>query len=173
NGTFVVYRKLHENVASFRQFIDGTAKSLGAVFGISNPDDARTTLMAKMAGRWPDGVPLSVAPTVAHWEHFYLEYPKADPIARYLAQIKFAFCADPEGSKCRLGAHVRRANTRDMLDPLGGSASTINNRRRILRRGMPYGESPEGVSDAAEHGIGMFIYCASLFRQFEFVQSQW
>jgi Dyp-type peroxidase family len=173
NGTFVVYRKLHENVASFRQFIDVTAKSFGAVFGISYPDDAPATLMAKMAGRWPDGVPLSIAPTVAHWNHFNLEYPKTDPNARYLAQMKFAFRADPEGTKCPLGAHVRRANTRDMLDPLGGSASTINNRRRILRRGMPYGESPEGVSDAAEHGIGMFIYCASLFRQFEFVQSQW
>ncbi len=173
NGTFLVYRKLHENVAAFRQFIDVTAKTFGAIFGISDPVDARATLMANMAGRWPDGVPLSLAPTAAHWRHFNLEYPQTDRNARYLAEIKFAFRDDPDGTKCPLGAHIRRANTRDMLDPLGGSASTINNRRRILRRGVPYGHSPEGVSDAAEHGIGMFIYCASLFRQFEFVQSQW
>jgi Dyp-type peroxidase family len=173
NGTFLVYRKLHQNVAAFRKFIDDTARSFGAVFGIGDKGDARATLMAKMAGRWEDGVPLSVAPTAAHWRHFNAEYPKTDRNARYLAQIKFAFRNDPEGTRCPLGAHIRRANTRDMLDPRGGSASTINNRRRILRRGVPYGESPPGVSDTAEHGIGMFIYCASLFRQFEFVQQQW
>jgi hypothetical protein len=172
NGTFLVYRKLHQNVASFRNFIDDTARRFAVVFGINDPDDARATLMAKIAG-WADGVPLSIAPGVAHWKHFNSEYPKTDPTARYAAQIKFAFRDDPEGTRCPLGAHIRGANTRDMLDPLGGSASTINNRRRILRRGMPYGESPEGVSDISEHGTGMFIYCASLFRQFEFVQQQW
>ena len=46
-------------------------------------------------------------------------------------------------------------------------------RRRILRRGLPYGESPEGTQDEDEHGIVMLVVCASLFRQFEFVQQQW
>ncbi|HXW71693.1 MAG TPA: hypothetical protein VEK34_09660 [Methylocella sp.] len=173
NGTFLVYRKLHQNVAAFRKFINDTADRFGAVFGINNPDDAKETLLAKLAGRWQDGVPLSAAPTVEHWKNFNLKYPESDPNARYAAQAKVAFGDDPEGTKCPLGSHIRRANTRDMLDPLGGSASTLNNRRRILRRGLPYGKSPENVSDESEHGIGMLIYCASLFRQFEFVQQQW
>ena len=76
-----------------------------------------------------------------------------------------------------VSAHMRRANTRDMLDPLiaskdvkslGGSA--LNNRRRILRRGLPYGSAAD---PAGEHGIVFMALCANLFRQFEFVQQQW
>jgi hypothetical protein len=30
-----------------------------------------------------------------------------------------------------------------------------------------------GVPDSAEHGIVMLVVCASLFRQYDFVQQQW
>jgi deferrochelatase/peroxidase EfeB len=60
-----------------------------------------------------------------------------------------------------------------MLAPTGTEGSVLNNRRRILRRGLPYGDSSPGVSDDAEHGIIMLVVCASLFRQYEFVQQQW
>ncbi|MCI0466689.1 MAG: hypothetical protein L0Y57_06745 [Beijerinckiaceae bacterium] len=173
NGTFLAFRKLHQNVTAFRKFVNEAAARFGAVFGIENPYHARETFMAKMAGRWPDGVPVSLAPTIEHWNHFNLEYPASDPNRRYAALAKIAFRDDPDGIKCPLGAHIRRANTRDMLDPLDRGASTLNNRRRILRRALSYGESPEGVPDTSEHGLGMLIYCASLFRQFEFVQQQW
>jgi hypothetical protein len=137
--------------------------------------------MAKMAGRWPDGVPMSRAPGLAEWKEFNRKYPDvhyaADPVgaaARYAEITKFAFGDDKEGTKCPLTAHIRRANTRDMLDPSGGKkGSVLNNRRRILRRGLPYGESPEGTRDEDEHGIVMLIVCAGLFRQFQFVQQQW
>jgi deferrochelatase/peroxidase EfeB len=50
----------------------------------------------------------------------------------------------------------------------------LNNRRRILRRGLPYGVAPpDATDDRGEHGIVMLVVCASLFRQFEFVQQQW
>ena len=173
NGTFMAYRKLHENVAAFRAFMDETALRFGAAFSIPNPDDARATLMAKMAGRWPDGVPVSLAPTVAEWKQFNIEHPESDAKSRSAALTKFAFRDDPAGMRCPLTAHVRRANTRDMMDPTGDAGSILNNRRRILRRGLPYGESPPGVSDSSEHGLVMLIYCASLFRQFEFIQQQW
>jgi deferrochelatase/peroxidase EfeB len=42
-----------------------------------------------------------------------------------------------------------------------------------LRRGLPYGLSPEGAKDEDDHGVVMLITCASLARQFEFVQQQW
>jgi deferrochelatase/peroxidase EfeB len=51
--------------------------------------------------------------------------------------------------------------------------SIMNNRRRILRRGLPYGEAKDGGDDGDEHGIVLMALCASLFRQFEFVQQQW
>jgi Dyp-type peroxidase family len=175
NGTFMAYRKLHQNVAAFRTFVDKTAEQFGAVTGIQSHKDARDTLMAKMAGRWPDGVPVSLAPTVAEWNQFNTKLQEMpDQQAREAALANFSFHDDKEGIKCPLTAHVRRANTRDMLDPSGGeNGSVLNNRRRILRRGLPYGESPEGTRDEDEHGLVMLIVCAGLFRQFEFVQQQW
>jgi hypothetical protein len=82
NGTFLVYRKLHENVYAFRQFINETAKNFGADFGIDNPTHAQE--------RWRDGVPLSVAPTVEHWA-------ESDPNARYAALKKFAIRSHGDG----------------------------------------------------------------------------
>jgi deferrochelatase/peroxidase EfeB len=180
NGTFMAYRKLHQNVMAFRKFITETAVPFGAVFGIGNPRDAEETLIAKIAGRWSDGVPLARAPTVDEWRKFNAQYPEVSPEknlagyrARSKAVIDFIYKEDPQGLKCPITSHMRRVNTRDGLAPSGTEGSVLNNRRRILRRGLPYGDSAKSVSDADEHGIVMLIACASLFRQFEFVQQQW
>jgi deferrochelatase/peroxidase EfeB len=180
NGTFMAYRKLHQKVDTFRNFMTETAARFGAVFGINDPKDAKNTLMAKIAGRWPDGVPLALAPTIAAWKEFNDRYPDVSPevnlrgyTARQLAMIDFRYKDDPEGLKCPIASHMRRVNTRDGMAPTGTAGSALNNRRRILRRGLPYGASPPGVSDSAEHGIVMLAVCANLFRQFEFVQQQW
>jgi deferrochelatase/peroxidase EfeB len=179
NGTFMAYRKLHQNVAAFRTFLQTASAQLAQVWGLP-PDDAGEMLAAKMAGRWSDGVPLALAPTVAEWDQFNKRYQLADPMkdprayaAREQALIDFRYDDDPQGLKCPLTSHMRRINTRDMLAPRPADGSVLNNRRRILRRGLPYGDSAPGVSDAAEHGIIMLIVCASLFRQYEFVQQQW
>jgi deferrochelatase/peroxidase EfeB len=179
NGTFMAYRKLHQNVDAFRKFIDATAADLAKVWGLPVAD-AGEVLVAKMAGRWSDGVPLARAPTVAEWNKFNAKYPGLDPRKdrrsyeeRELALRDFMYKDDPQGLRCPLTSHMRRVNTRDMLAPTGTEGSVLNNRRRILRRGLPYGDSSPGVSDDAEHGIIMLVVCASLFRQYEFVQQQW
>jgi deferrochelatase/peroxidase EfeB len=180
NGTFMAYRKLHQNVAAFRAFIRETSERFGVVSGIENPEEASKTLMAKIGGRWSDGTPLARAPSYAAWRQFQTQYPvvsmeadRARYIARSQALANFSYGDDPTGLKCPLGSHLRRANTRDGMAPRGREGSALNNRRRILRRGLPYGQSPDGVEDADEHGVVMLIICASLFRQFEFVQQQW
>jgi deferrochelatase/peroxidase EfeB len=180
NGTFMAYRKLHQNVVAFRSFIKETAERFGAVFGINDPDEARDTLMAKISGRWPDGVPLARAPTMADRQKFNSDYPIVSPktnlkgyLAREQALIKFTYGDDKIGSRCPITSHLRRTNTRDSLAPTPAQGSALNNRRRIIRRGLPYGDSSPDVPDSAEHGIIMLIVCASLFRQFEFVQQQW
>ncbi|MGH6838409.1 MAG: Dyp-type peroxidase [Methylocella sp.] len=180
NGTFMAYRKLHQNVAAFTAFMDEKVEQFGAVAGIENIDHARETLMAKMAGRWSDGVPLSLAPTWAEWEAFSKKYPDVryatDPsgwAARNVALANFSFADDPGGIKCPLTAHMRRVNTRDMLGPSDGDGSVLTNRRRILRRGLLYGNSPDSDQYTDDQGVLMLIVCASLFRQFEFVQQQW
>ena len=180
NGTFMAYRKLHQNVAAFTAFMDEKVEQFRVVAGIENVDHARETLMAKMAGRWSDGVPLSVAPTWAAWEAFGKKYPDVSYAtnpsgwaARNAALANFSFGDDPDGIKCPLTAHMRRVNTRDMLGPSDGDGSVLTNRRRILRRGLLYGKSPDSDQDTDEQGVLMLIVCASLFRQFEFVQQQW
>ena len=171
NGTFMAYRKLHQNVVAFRKFMTETAEHFGAVFGIANPTAALETFTAKLAGRWKDGVPASVAPTFAEWQQFNAKFPNGP--AREQALIDFTYKDDKQGYNCPITSHMRRVNTRDGLAPTGKEGSVLNNRRRILRRGLPYGDSSPGTPDSAEHGIVMLNVCASLFRQFEFVQQQW
>jgi Dyp-type peroxidase family len=175
NGSFFAYRKLHQHLETWDDWIATRSAELAVHWGIADPADAALLLKAKMAGRWPDGVPLSLAPTLADWRAFQARYPLFS--VEWVDKVtSFGFHDDVDGGKCPVTAHIRRANTRDMLDPLWDQpakhrmGSALNNRRRILRRGLPYG----GREDAQhEHGIVLLAYCASLFRQFEFVQQQW
>src|SRR3954454_4569424 len=83
--------------------------------------------------------------------------------------------------RCPLGAHIRRANPRDALDPdpdpeTGFGDGRLTFRHRIIRRGMPYGDPlPDGVLDDDGEPRGLVFVCfnASLSRQFESVQRQW
>jgi deferrochelatase/peroxidase EfeB len=54
---------------------------------------------------------------------------------------------DPQGLHCPITCHMPRVNTRDGLAPTGREGSVLNNRRRIIRRGLPYGDSSDGVPD--------------------------
>ncbi len=175
NGTFFCYRKLHQHVEAWDGWVTERAKGLAATWGLKDQLAAEALLKAKMAGRWQDGVPLSIAPTFEAWEAFRASNRAGTP--EWIEKVtSFGFLDDLDGSRCPVTAHIRRANTRDMLDPLWDQGpenrmgSALNNRRRILRRGLPYGgrEDPAG-----EHGIVLLAHCASLFRQFEFVQQQW
>jgi deferrochelatase/peroxidase EfeB len=175
NGVFMAYRKLHQNISAFHAFIDENAPRFDAVFGIGDLEAARETLLAKIAGRWSDGVPLTLAPTYREWNAFNARYPDVSPdedpakwAIRNRAMSDFRYNKDKAGFGCPVASHLRRANTRDGMAPTAAQGSDLNNRRRILRRGLPYGDA-----DTDEHGIVMLVHCASLFRQFEFVQQQW
>lgn len=177
NGSFFAYRKLHQDLEAWDAWIESLAAMLARVWGLASLEEARATLKAKMAGRWEDGVPLVKAPTFAEWQaaRARMAGMSRAELTAYLTE--FSYSGDREGLMCPKTAHIRRANTRDALDPLwdakdprGRLGSALNNRRRILRRGLPYGgrNDPDG-----EHGIVLLAYCADLFRQFEFVQQQW
>jgi Dyp-type peroxidase family len=182
NGTFFAYRKLHQDVEGFQAWVNEAAAQLQKVWNIADFDEAREVLLAKMAGRWSDGVPLTAAPTYQDWQEFNRLYPPSHPHAvrddseRERRLVDFLYRDDPDGTRCPMTAHIRRANTRDMLDPRasgdeeGRMGSALNNRRRIIRRGLPYGKA--GTGDE-EHGVVMLVVCANLQRQFEFVQQQW
>ena len=186
NGSFLVLRKLHENVGSFAKYVAET----GAGFG--DPE----LFAAKLVGRWKNGAPLSSFPTRAEADAFIGELNDADfgrrdesstdakraaAKARYyeLKQrlMAFDFDTDLEGARCPVGAHIRRVNSRSGLEfGVKGAFSTpgaLVNRRRILRRGLPYGRVVDRTRDDGNHGIIFMAVCASISRQFEFVQQQW
>jgi Dyp-type peroxidase family len=185
NGTFLAWRKLRENVDAFDAYVAEQAALWAKVNGVSDKDEAVATVRAKIAGRWDGGIPLMAAPTYADNQRLMAEYadclqialrkPRDDKERARLAQYDllltgFRYGDDPDGAKCPLGAHVRRANPRDMLDPLLSptlGSSNLTKRRRFLRRGLPY-QDPTG-----EKGVIFMAVCSSLFRQFEFVQQQW
>lgn len=175
NGSFFAYRKLHQHLAPFEAWVDATSRRLLQAWKLASLEDAKESLMAKMAGRWRDGVPLIAAPDIAAWGRFNTEFPVGSA-ARERALVSFRYQDDPVGVRCPVTAHIRRVNTRDALDPRATAepkermGSALNNRRRILRRGLPYGHRDDR---GGEHGVVMLCLCSSLSRQFEFVQQQW
>ncbi len=186
NGTFMAYRKLHEAVGTFHAYVDEQAKRYAQLYRVPH-QEAVDTIKAKMVGRWEDGVPLMVAPTYADWQRFRaeLDQARAEKDKAKLAAIalkftNFIYASDPVGSKCPVTSHLRRANPRDTLGPTfdangkSKDGSAIINRRRILRRGLPYGQyDANAPGDDGDHGIIFMAICSNLFRQFEFVQQQW
>ncbi len=153
NGSFMVYRKLHQNVATFRRYME----EKGSLYG-----GGKEKLAAKIIGRWPDGTPVELSP----------DAPNQDIVQDKQRNVNFTFGNDLDGARCPVGAHVRRTNPRDAF----GFNGKLINRRRITRRGLPYGPyvpQDQPVHDDDEHGIIFMALNASLFRQFEFVQQQW
>jgi Dyp-type peroxidase family len=153
NGTFMVYRKLHQNLATFRAFLEKQAALYAG---------GKEKLAAKFIGRWRDGTPLELSPDRP-------EPAIAEDPAR---STNFTYGADADGARCPIGAHIRRVHPRDAF----GFNGRLIDRRRITRRGLAYGRfaaEDEAVSDREERGILFVALNANLSRQFEFVQQQW
>jgi Dyp-type peroxidase family len=150
NGSYLGVRKFHQKVADFRAYLAQQAASPEAV----------EKLAAKMVGRWRSGAPLVLAPDQDDPEL------GADPLRNddYLYDA-----VDPQGLRCPLGAHGRRANPRDTAGVLAVQ------RHRLLRSGSLYGPKlPEGASDdGADRGLFGIFMCTSIARQFEFIHNLW
>ncbi len=155
NGTFMVVRKLYQDVGAFESYLRGTASRYGM---------SKELLAAKIVGRWRNGAPLSLAP-------FRDDATLTIGGKREEELNDFRYGDDREGLKCPVGAHIRRANPRDAL----GWGGLLSKRHRIIRRGMPYGsrfDDRSGVRDA-DRGLMFVCYQASIERQFEFIQAHW
>jgi len=150
DGTFLVYRKLRQDVAAFRRASKAMASDSGR---------KQRTIEAKMMGRHHDGTPLVVPPGAP-----------SDPVPPELSN-DFTYANDPDGSLCPLTSHVRRSNPRDDLHFEGRRV----NRHRIIRRGMPYGDPyAEGeAEDKKQRGLIFIALNARIEDQFEFIQNQW
>lgn len=173
DGSFMVYRKLEQDVAAFRRVVAAQARLYeGYVTEPLTTEEARELTAAKLVGRWRDGTALELDAG-----------PRQDRRVKTRINSRvdnnFCFLHDPEGRSCPLGAHIRRANPRDLI----GRDHQESARHRIIRRAMPYGPAYDGPADGHEeagHGQarperGLIFICfnADFERQFEVVQGQW
>lgn len=175
NGTYVVYRKLHQNVATFWNYFKGQLRTQADHM---SDEEEMVWLAAKCMGRWPSGAPLVLSPDHDDPEMGYDNY-KAD---------NFLYAKrDPHGFGCPIGSHVRRANPRDSrINEKQHESIIAINRHRIIRRATSFGEDlfpredvehrkfPEVIEDdGQERGLHFFALNASIRRQFELIQVQW
>jgi Dyp-type peroxidase family len=168
NGTYLVFRKLEQDVAGFWGWIAAHARQL------AHDDPAETAsltqlLAAKLIGRWPSGAPLTLAPD------------EDDPSYATPDRINaFGFLHhDPDGLRCPLSSHVRRANPRDARGGTAEQSEMVVARHRILRRGRSYGPrmpvevAVAGRDDGARRGLYFMCLQSSIARGFEFIQQTW
>ncbi|MFZ4816195.1 MAG: Dyp-type peroxidase [Phototrophicaceae bacterium] len=172
NGTYLVYRKLQQDVAAFWNLLESHTYA-------PTPQGKKAEMLflaAKMMGRWPSGAPTVLSPdkddhSLAQADDFLYEQ------------------LDPEGMRCPIGSHARRANPRDSIqNAQWGDSIHSSNTRRILRRARLFGQSlfpqeaifddqdvrPQGLKDdGVSRGIHFFAINTEIDRQFEFIQKIW
>jgi Dyp-type peroxidase family len=146
-GSYLVYRKLEQDVRAFREQEARVAGELDLTG--ENAERAGALLI----GRFEDGTPLALAAAEG----------MGDPVPN-----DFTYDDDPGGARCPLGAHVRRMNPR-VADP---AARII-----IARRGQGYGVRSDDPSDddlasKPRGGVGLLFMAvvARLEQQFEQLQ---
>ena len=90
-GSFLVYRKLEQDVRAFKQ----QEAQVACALGLTGEDAERAG--ALLVGRYEDGTPLALA----------ADDGMGDPVPN-----DFTYDDDPGGARCPLGAHIRRMNPR-------------------------------------------------------------
>jgi Dyp-type peroxidase family len=194
DGSFLVIRRLRQDVAGFHEFLRSESKRLGLDEG---------QFGAKLVGRWKSGAPIMRAatkdnPKLAaddcannHFE-FHDESepipPVPDPNDSTCTQ-ESAFCEDNKfeqspsdrvGAICPFAAHIRKTYPRDDEGTLSDRIGEVSTQtHRLLRRGIPFGEpyyppnDPDKTIDSGNRGLVFAAYQTSIEEQFEFVQSAW
>ncbi len=140
-GTFLVIRKLRQEVGDFRDFIEKAKDGV-------TPE----MLASKIMGRSMDGAPL--LPEKPH------QNIGSD-------QNDFDYKHDPKGEACPFQAHIRRTNPRKPPTEKSEGAPIP----RILRRGFSYGPRYSEKTTDTERGLFFMAYNASIAEQFEVIQS--
>jgi deferrochelatase/peroxidase EfeB len=181
NGSYLVLRQLRQDVHGFWQTVDRLS---GGSPGL------RQRLAELMLGRSLKGEPLLGLSGETSTGNGAPSQPDLNA---------FTYQSDPQGLRCPLGAHIRRANPRNAdLPPgapgivsrlwrmLGFDAAALEQDlvastrfHRLLRRGREYGaavplaQALTGPPTGAESGLHFICLVADIKRQFEFVQSAW
>jgi Dyp-type peroxidase family len=173
DGSYLVFRRLAQDVPAFRQHVN----NLAAANGIS-PD----LMGAKLVGRYKSGCPLEARefqPDPFTPSSTDPGSPKATPALANSDTLNnnFEFGDDATGAVCPIGAHIRKAYPRDeRILPKAEDSESETQTHRLLRRGIPFGESfgdAQGGSANDPRGLLFLCYQKDIEKQFEFVQQSW
>jgi Dyp-type peroxidase family len=153
-GSYLVYRKLGQDVRLF----DERVKALAAALKIDEK-----LAGAMVVGRFKDGTPVARANVASPGQE---------------VDNDFSYREDKEGVKCPFHAHIRKANPRGTTP---ATSLESERKRRVVRRGIPYGKPMKDVADGAEtnpdpaapRGLLFLCFQRDIDDQFEFIQRTW
>lgn len=166
NGSFLVFRKLEQNVQAFWDFMKKSREE-------NMVDDPPEQLGTKIVGRWKSGAPLALFPS----------YDPVDPADSdkndfvYVGRKVLTTPLDVDGKDTPLFSHARITNPRDMspdgpfLDPQANIRE--NARHRMLRRAIPYGpkwSADRIAKNLPKRGLLFLCYQRDIAEQFEEIQ---
>jgi Dyp-type peroxidase family len=189
NGSYLVFRRLRQDVAGFHQFLTAQGTRLGM---------PPVAVGANLVGRWPSGAPLLRTPNqdcpalgADDCANNDFEFNGDPGPATATPPRPPGGCTDPfhglpkddpDGRRCPFTAHIRKAYPRNDKTPAGPTdpdASEVDTQtHRLLRRGIPYGPVSRSTidhpdRDDADRGLHFLGYQTSIVDQFEFVTRNW
>jgi Dyp-type peroxidase family len=181
NGSFLVFRRLEQNVAGFAAFLKVEASRLSVTPGFQGITPMR--LGALLVGRWPSGAPISrtadvdnpelARDNIANNDFLFTQDTPAPVFQPGSCASAGNFPKAMEGSLgpvCPHAAHIFKVNPRDTATNLGPDFDTLS--RRILRRGRPLTDPLKG-GEGVSRGLHFLCYQASIVEQFEVLQQNW
>ena len=164
HGSYVVIRKLEQNVRQFKLRALALAQALDAEAAASRVGNVPVGQRAgaSVVGRFENGTPVTLAA-----ESVPLASTCDDAVRN-----DFDYRDDQDGLRCPHAAHIRKSNPR---------ADTADSKSHLMaRRGMPYGRRTDKPDDGRwddkpEAGVGLIFmaYQADIVNQFEFTQNKW
>jgi Dyp-type peroxidase family len=173
DGSYLVFRRLRQDVKGFEQNVRHLASTLGLSVDLTG---------AKLVGRYKSGCPIEQR----KFQPGPYTPPSTDPGDpshgnpalgnSNTLNNNFEFGDDKDGAICPLSAHIRKAYPRDEFTPANPNDESATQTHRLLRRGIPYGPPfvPHDPGSAGiDRGLLFACYQNDIQEHFEFVQANW
>lgn len=200
-GSFLVFRKLEQNVGGWNRDVVAVARKLGILDNVPKPPQGEReprhkqgeNSKAETLEEWMTRVKLTDeqrrkvklvdASAMGRFKDgqpvVLSDHPSSDRVG--FEENDFNYGDDSQGSKCPFFAHTRKTNPRgdtanNKILPVSGLPYEVRLKEekmhRIVRRGINYGKLP---SEVPEDGAGLLFMCfqAKLDDQFNFMQKVW
>lgn len=181
NGSFLVFRRLRQDVRAFRDFLTEKSTELSTAHGHTYTP---RQLGAKIVGRWEDGTPVTISPEVNdrniaddNFQVNNFAYRGGTEETKVInsmgtTQLITGSQEDNNGLRCPFFAHIRKVNPRDQDTDQGNADATLT--FQMLRRGIPYGVPfIEGDNEEADRGLLFLAYQTSFIDQFRILNNLW